>query len=754
MQPPIYARLRSFLPIVAALAIAGCAGLAARNGEKAPAGEGASSVRFMPTGDQLAAWKNADRCTMCHMAWSWEYGYYRGWDRHGFISDYTLLSPYAWKDPWGLDAPSNPFREYYYTDWWRGSWLDGKPDLNPEMHLDGYGPPNEGRSKPEDFMGEVVVVDQTGRGTARTIQEGVDRAGKGATVFVRAGKYLESVRMKPGIRLWGENPHTTFIDGGKGRHGIVAANGCDISGFTITGSGMDYDRLEFFAGIHALDCDSTLVIRGNIFYSHAVFGVLVESSRTGGTPADRIGRYILPERAAHPLDYTGYPNPRIIGNTFNMIGERAVYCIHASPEIANNVFMGNVKTIGMTQLSRPFIHHNVFYRNNVPLNINRSMPVVCYNIMLNNHWGQRVIEGSQPVIHDNITWNSPWYREFAEDGRPTPYVPFPGTGEQTVNPAFANPDSGDFRITQNSPVKRLAHSRNGYGLVRGYGIQYPPVMPCRESWAENFLARNDTTRAILAEIDRQNGLMKTLDAACTITYRSYLDVVCDESGNQLSAKLSKKPVSGVDYHSSFTMNGETRRKTYHMTRFAGARTEAESGTVVFDGDRVRVSDGLFRTDSRTNGDIRQTGERPPRENMGGLCLDYDQYLNGAIGPGGTFCYGFLRILGGEAVPTRETVDGHECIVIKYPHLGADQKYIFYLDPAIGYRPRKIEHYFERRLYRRVDGYRYAESGGLFLPLTASVTDFVVRGSDVGKIAGTCAMTVEPGSLRVNGAAIR
>ena len=25
-------------------------------------------------------WKDADRCTKCHMTWSWEYGYYRGWD--------------------------------------------------------------------------------------------------------------------------------------------------------------------------------------------------------------------------------------------------------------------------------------------------------------------------------------------------------------------------------------------------------------------------------------------------------------------------------------------------------------------------------------------------------------------------------------------------------------------------------------------------------------------------------------------------
>ena len=54
---------------------------------------------------------------------------------------------------------------------------------------------------------------------------------------------------------------------------IIAANNCDISGFTLTGTGMNYKDYTFSSGVHALDCDSTLVIRGNIFDSNAVFVV-------------------------------------------------------------------------------------------------------------------------------------------------------------------------------------------------------------------------------------------------------------------------------------------------------------------------------------------------------------------------------------------------------------------------------------------------------------------------------------------------
>jgi len=289
-----------FIPILLIVAIAGCIGAAGVREKKELSGRTDEYKAIVQRGSLKDVWKNADRCTMCHMVWSWEYGYYRGWDRHGLISDYSKRSPIGYKDPWGLDVPVNTFRTYYYTDWWKGPWLEEKTNFNPEMYLDGYGPVNEGKSNPGDFKGQVVVVDSTGGGDVRTIQEGVNRASRGATVFVRPGTYRESVRLKEGIRLWGADPKTVIIDSGTKKSGIIAANGCDISGFTITGTGMDYDKFVFTAGVHALDCDASLTIRGNIFYSNAVFGVLVESSRAGGTPAAPADRYILPEKALQP----------------------------------------------------------------------------------------------------------------------------------------------------------------------------------------------------------------------------------------------------------------------------------------------------------------------------------------------------------------------------------------------------------------------------------------------------------------------
>ncbi|MFA6472378.1 MAG: NosD domain-containing protein, partial [Candidatus Latescibacterota bacterium] len=673
-----------------------------------------------------------------------------GWDRHGLISDYSKVTPAGYKDPYGLDVPINSFAEYYYTTWWKGAMIESGETAAPPMRLSGYGRINDGTANPEDFHGSVIVVDPLGQGDGKTVQEGVDKARPGDTVFVRPGTYKETVRLGKGIRLWGQNPYTTIIDSENKGSSITAANNCDISGFTLTGTGFDYSSDRFRAAIHAVDCDSTLIIRGNIFFSNSVFGVLVESSRFDGYNTTSADRYIAPENALDTIAYKGYSNPRIIGNTFYNIGERAVYCIHAAPEIANNIFMGNLKTLGMTQLSKPFIHHNVFYRNNVSININRSAPIICRNIMIGNYWGQRVMEGSLPVIHDNLTWNSPYYKEFAEDGNYIKYFPVPGNGEIEVDPRFVNMNGGDFRFAPDSPFAGKNKKYDHYGIIEGPGIQVPPTIECEYSWAEEFLHRTDETRAVIAAIDSVNARIKTLNLSYTITYRSFMYSEYDSSGNQAAFELKDKPVSGFDYVAkSWRWNDGKREKIYSCSFFGGGKTLSDLGTVNFDGRRVHALSGRFAYPGPES-DTHAIGEPPCRENIGGLYLDYDQYINGSIGPAGTFYYGYLRILGGEVLKEREMIDGRECLVVRYPHLGQDQVYKFYLDPKLGYRPIKLEQYFDRKLYRRIDNYRYAPAGGVWLPVSVRITDYAVKKPAEGRVIGITVMRVTPETLVFNG----
>ncbi len=713
---------------------------------------GKSELKTGVNPDELyPGWAKTDRCTKCHMAWTWEYGYYRGWDRHGLISDYSKVSPTGYKDPYGLDVPVNTFQQYYYTDWWHGEWLEQKADVKPEMHFTGYGRINDGTATPEDFKGNVIVVDQAGAGDMKTIQAGIDAAKTGDLVFVRAGTYKESITLHEGIRLWGENAFTTVIDSENKASAIIAANNCDISGFTLTGTGFDYSKDRFRAAVHAVDCDSTLVIRGNLFFSNSVFGVLVESSRSDGYVTNSEDRYITPDNALENLEYSGYANPLIIGNTFYNIGERAIYCIHSSPEIVNNIFMGNLKTLGMTQLSKPFIHHNVFYRNTVSININRSTPVVANNIMYKNNWGQRIMEGAFPVIYSNITWESPYYSEFGEDGKHLIYDTIPGTGELNSDPVFVDPDQGDFNFKPESPFYGKNNSPKGYGIISGRGIQVPPTIACKYSWADEFLHKTDETNAIIDAVDMQNDKIKLLDLAYTVEYRSFMAAEYDSTGQQMNTTIMTEPVSGTSYSvNQMQLEGRSRTKQYQSHQFFGQEAVEDSGTVVFDGTIVRALSGRFKTDYPDKDMAYTVGELPARENIGGLYFDYDQFLNGAIGPGGTFYYGYLRILGGEVLPDREMVDGHECVVARYPHLGSDQVYKFYLDPEIGYRPRRLEQYFERNLYRRIDNYVYTSHDGVYLPIAATITDYAVKEPDVGRVIGLTTLRVDPSHFVLNG----
>jgi parallel beta-helix repeat protein len=69
-----------------------------------------------------------------------------------------------------------------------------------------------------------------------SIQEAVNNAHEGDTIFVRSGFYLESIEVnKTGLKLTGENKHNTIIDGNdSGRVILVrACKDVEISGFTI-----------------------------------------------------------------------------------------------------------------------------------------------------------------------------------------------------------------------------------------------------------------------------------------------------------------------------------------------------------------------------------------------------------------------------------------------------------------------------------------------------------------------------------------
>jgi parallel beta-helix repeat protein len=94
----------------------------------------------------------------------------------------------------------------------------------------------------------------------QTIQEGIDHAHEGWTVFVFNGTYNENVIVNKTLNLDGENRESTVIDGGGSEHVVVlSAPGVRISGFNIRNSGKN----PFDAGVKTLSLNSNATIINN-----------------------------------------------------------------------------------------------------------------------------------------------------------------------------------------------------------------------------------------------------------------------------------------------------------------------------------------------------------------------------------------------------------------------------------------------------------------------------------------------------------
>ncbi|MBT0160859.1 hypothetical protein G4O51_12840 [Candidatus Bathyarchaeota archaeon A05DMB-2] len=102
------------------------------------------------------------------------------------------------------------------------------------------------------------IVDDDGPADFHTIQEAINAANPGDTIYVKAGTYYENVLVNKTVLLIGENRENTFIDGGGNDTVLkVTVNDVTISNFTIQHSGGEWADsgidLSYSANSHIVD---------------------------------------------------------------------------------------------------------------------------------------------------------------------------------------------------------------------------------------------------------------------------------------------------------------------------------------------------------------------------------------------------------------------------------------------------------------------------------------------------------------------
>ncbi|MEZ6143215.1 MAG: right-handed parallel beta-helix repeat-containing protein [Zavarzinella sp.] len=274
----------------------------------------------------------------------------------------------------------------------------------------------------------------------QTIQAAIDAAKPGDIVLVAPGKYLERLKLKPGITLRssGEEPHkservwerakVTIIDGGGtngNAPGVQMAENSVLEGFTITNVGK-YDEAIWqkhatTQGEELGDEEGSVQAEGTI-PAISIPNVTCQVMRcvvhhNGDVGIAVSGKGPAPAHALVTLNHC-YRNmgggigvamnaePIILENLCEENLRAGIGCRQANPTIQKNICKKNIRAgIGCREGAQPIIRENKCSQNlraGIGIRMENTKPIVLRNECFENEMaGIGCRDGASPVIRDN-----------------------------------------------------------------------------------------------------------------------------------------------------------------------------------------------------------------------------------------------------------------------------------------------------------------------------------------------------------------
>lgn len=149
-----------------------------------------------------------------------------------------------------------------------------------------------GEASAAPLSGEILYVGGVGPNNYSKIQDAIDNASDGDTVFVYNGTYYENVVLHKRINLIGEDRNATIINGIGGSHAVnITAEWCNLSGFTLTNAtdgvriGANHTNVsnchatENDYGIHLANAENNTVYNCTADYN-GYHGIFLNNSNT------------------------------------------------------------------------------------------------------------------------------------------------------------------------------------------------------------------------------------------------------------------------------------------------------------------------------------------------------------------------------------------------------------------------------------------------------------------------------------------
>jgi len=290
-----------------------------------------------------------------------------------------------------------------------------------------------------------------------SIQEAINNASEGETIFVSSGLYYEHLTVNKSLALVGENKDTTIIDGTTtGTVVHVKAENISISSFTIRKSGC---ACSGYSGVYVESYHQNVNVTNNLIMQNG-YGIKLDWAHNIIIARNNI---INNDDGVHILNYSS--NNSIVGNilTNNGVGiefHKSSNNTLSGNNIKNNDFYG----VWLDSSSYNKLYHNNFIDNTQQVYSYASTNVWDYGYPSGgNYWSDYTGADLYSGPNQNVT---------GSDGiGDTPYVTDENNTDNLplMSPFeyWSNPISGDINKDMKVNWKDLLMLARAYGAEKG-----------------------------------------------------------------------------------------------------------------------------------------------------------------------------------------------------------------------------------------------------------------------------------------------